>query len=586
MPAAGPPGRLLLGAQAPWRAPPNRKVSAPRSRLTAARPTERLPPCHPADAVGHVQPGPHPLLHPALPGLHGVSAAVRGPLAHPEALPGGGQPHLGQSQALMSQRSGRPCVGSSSEPTSLGGPGLATLPCLVLVRLATTSCPPVKEQGGHQGPGGRAGGPCAGSLLVTPQHAGLVGAWRGMHGVESSVVTGQPPPWQQPVGGYPEHGASCSLCAEGPQALPSALPAWGRGRGVLVSEAGLPRALCGLLGDDEELAGTQLTPGPPLTLAALCPRSWQSFLRPQKSHKLGREDSGELGRLGWATSQARPETLGAPGAKPDSGPGGGRGPVRDAPGTVPWATWKHVSAPRGHGPLGRQGSSRRSEGAAPPAAPACRPPRTCGIQHLERAGENLSLLTSFYFCIVTFSTVGYGDVTPKIWPSQLLVVVMICVALVVLPLQVGSQPSPPREEGADGDTHAGQQGRPGTGRVTAASGPLGVWSLVRPQGRMDVRPVGTMCWSLPDLVRAQSVWWEGPPGSPQASVLGQGLRSPKPVRQQPSGPGGTHPPAPPAASLSPRPRWGQCGNPAHPDPHVFRYERWRPGEEPAGEKGV
>ncbi|XP_013362193.1 PREDICTED: potassium channel subfamily T member 1 isoform X8 [Chinchilla lanigera] len=60
---------------------------------------------------------------------------------------------------------------------------------------------------------------------------------------------------------------------------------------------------------------------------------------------------------------------------------------------------------------------------------------TCGIQHLERAGENLDLLTSFYFCIVTFSTVGYGDVTPKIWPSQLLVVIMICVALVVLPLQ-------------------------------------------------------------------------------------------------------------------------------------------------------
>ncbi|XP_069465641.1 potassium channel subfamily T member 1 isoform X3 [Ambystoma mexicanum] len=60
---------------------------------------------------------------------------------------------------------------------------------------------------------------------------------------------------------------------------------------------------------------------------------------------------------------------------------------------------------------------------------------TCGIQHLERAGDNLSLFGSFYFCIVTFSTVGYGDVTPKIWPSQLLVVIMICVALVVLPLQ-------------------------------------------------------------------------------------------------------------------------------------------------------
>uniref|UniRef100_A0A3P9IJC3 Si:dkey-21e5.1 n=1 Tax=Oryzias latipes TaxID=8090 RepID=A0A3P9IJC3_ORYLA len=59
----------------------------------------------------------------------------------------------------------------------------------------------------------------------------------------------------------------------------------------------------------------------------------------------------------------------------------------------------------------------------------------CGIQHLERAGKNLSLFDSFYFCIVTFSTVGYGDVTPQIWPSQLLVVILICVALVVLPLQ-------------------------------------------------------------------------------------------------------------------------------------------------------
>ncbi|XP_054466460.1 potassium channel subfamily T member 1 isoform X2 [Anoplopoma fimbria] len=59
----------------------------------------------------------------------------------------------------------------------------------------------------------------------------------------------------------------------------------------------------------------------------------------------------------------------------------------------------------------------------------------CGIQHLERAGKQLDLFDSFYFCIVTFSTVGYGDVTPQIWPSQLLVVILICVALVVLPLQ-------------------------------------------------------------------------------------------------------------------------------------------------------
>lgn len=60
----------------------------------------------------------------------------------------------------------------------------------------------------------------------------------------------------------------------------------------------------------------------------------------------------------------------------------------------------------------------------------------CGIQHLERAGNNLTLFDSLYFCVVTFSTVGFGDVTPQIWPSQLLVVIMIFVALIVLPIQV------------------------------------------------------------------------------------------------------------------------------------------------------
>lgn len=63
----------------------------------------------------------------------------------------------------------------------------------------------------------------------------------------------------------------------------------------------------------------------------------------------------------------------------------------------------------------------------------------CGIQHLERAGNNLTLFDSLYFCVVTFSTVGFGDVTPQIWPSQLLVVIMIFVALIVLPIQVRSE---------------------------------------------------------------------------------------------------------------------------------------------------
>lgn len=60
----------------------------------------------------------------------------------------------------------------------------------------------------------------------------------------------------------------------------------------------------------------------------------------------------------------------------------------------------------------------------------------CGVEHLQRAGKTVTVFDSFYFCIVTFSTVGFGDVLPDVWPSKLLVVIMICVALVVLPIQV------------------------------------------------------------------------------------------------------------------------------------------------------
>lgn len=50
----------------------------PGPAASTPRPTERLPPGHPADTVSHVQSGSDPLLHPALPGLHWVSAAARG----------------------------------------------------------------------------------------------------------------------------------------------------------------------------------------------------------------------------------------------------------------------------------------------------------------------------------------------------------------------------------------------------------------------------------------------------------------------------------------------------------------------------
>lgn len=60
----------------------------------------------------------------------------------------------------------------------------------------------------------------------------------------------------------------------------------------------------------------------------------------------------------------------------------------------------------------------------------------CGIQHFQRAGhKRLNLFQAIYFVVVTFSTVGYGDFVPDIWPSQLFMVAMICIALIVLPTQ-------------------------------------------------------------------------------------------------------------------------------------------------------
>ena len=64
----------------------------------------------------------------------------------------------------------------------------------------------------------------------------------------------------------------------------------------------------------------------------------------------------------------------------------------------------------------------------------------CGIQHIQRASseKSLTLFESFYFTIVTFSTVGYGDISPDIWLGQLFMVLMICIAFAFIPRQVGT----------------------------------------------------------------------------------------------------------------------------------------------------
>jgi hypothetical protein len=63
----------------------------------------------------------------------------------------------------------------------------------------------------------------------------------------------------------------------------------------------------------------------------------------------------------------------------------------------------------------------------------------CTIHHLQKVDEpkeRWNLFVSFWFIVVTFSTVGYGNIVPELWPTRLFVVGIIVVALVVVPKQV------------------------------------------------------------------------------------------------------------------------------------------------------
>ena len=94
-------------------------IPAPALPPMVPPPAERLPPCHPAHAVGHVQPGAHPLLHAAVSGLHGVS---------PRQAAG--------SRALGTAAPSRPGPGGSSIHPPWGG-GLDTAVCCPVVRAAS-----------------------------------------------------------------------------------------------------------------------------------------------------------------------------------------------------------------------------------------------------------------------------------------------------------------------------------------------------------------------------------------------------------------------------------------------------------------
>lgn len=262
LPAPGP--QSSLPTQAPG------SGAGPSLAAAPPGPTERLPPRHPADAVGHVQPGPDPLLHPVVPALHGVrpppqeapSSGTAGPWHPPRGHKGSlgppaplgpGRPRSGRwdsargavqwpglalsrpgalwLEAQLRARSG------SSQSLGVGGaapsrlllflPGLRSCPVLVTA--------PIPQQGQGAGSTVLEGHalPASPSSLPTPlTHADLSRARRGGRRVDSAHSLPAASSSHAPRAGIPEccrvlPGVVC----RGPCALPSTPPSvwWGLG---------------------------------------------------------------------------------------------------------------------------------------------------------------------------------------------------------------------------------------------------------------------------------------------------------------------------------------------------------------------
>jgi hypothetical protein len=54
----------------------------------------------------------------------------------------------------------------------------------------------------------------------------------------------------------------------------------------------------------------------------------------------------------------------------------------------------------------------------------------------ENQTANLTLLDTIYFIVITISTVGYGDITPKTVPGQITIIVLIFAGIAILPALV------------------------------------------------------------------------------------------------------------------------------------------------------
>ena len=60
----------------------------------------------------------------------------------------------------------------------------------------------------------------------------------------------------------------------------------------------------------------------------------------------------------------------------------------------------------------------------------------CVIHHFERIGGQINIFDTYWFTVVTFSTVGYGDVSPGHWTGKVFMILFIVSALIYLPSKV------------------------------------------------------------------------------------------------------------------------------------------------------
>eukprot|EP01135_Chromosphaera_perkinsii_P001935 Nk52_evm2s213 gene=Nk52_evmTU2s213 len=84
----------------------------------------------------------------------------------------------------------------------------------------------------------------------------------------------------------------------------------------------------------------------------------------------------------------------------------------------------------------------------------------CGINYIETVSTerdgDLSMYEAFWFIVVTYSTVGYGDITPESWEGKFFVMFLIILILIILPSQLDALLAVTEQRNSDGGAYLGE----------------------------------------------------------------------------------------------------------------------------------